>query len=70
MIKEEYPYIDEYGKEHTNLIRFYSDEGYYIKQIETGDIYEEAVDLYPSAYTYEETDELIPTPEPEPEPEA
>lgn len=65
MIQEQYPYIDEKGKERTNLIKFYSDEGYYIKQVETGAIYEEAVDVYPSIYTYEETEEIIPKPESE-----
>ena len=42
-------------------IRRYSDEGYYLLQVETGYKYAEAVDVYPSSYTYEETDELIET---------
>lgn len=37
-------------------VRHYSDSGMKIRQIETGVIYEDAVDDYPSAYTYEETD--------------
>lgn len=41
-------------------IRHYSDEGFYIKQIETNILYEDAVDNIPCKYTYEETDELIP----------
>lgn len=41
-------------------IRHYSNEGYYIRQIETGILYEDAVDILPCPYTYEETDELIP----------
>lgn len=41
------------------LIRYYSDEGYKIIQKETGNIYEEAVDLENAGYTYEETDEKI-----------
>lgn len=41
-------------------IRRYSNEGYYIRQIETGEIYEDAVDVVPCRYTYEETDEKIP----------
>ena len=67
MIIEQYPYIDEYGNERNNLIKYYSDEGYMIRQIETGDVYGEAVDVYPSKYTYEETDEKIIIPEPEEE---
>ena len=41
-------------------VRYYSDEGYYIRQIETGILYEDAVHNLPCLYTYEETDELIP----------
>lgn len=40
-------------------IRRYSNEGYYIRQIETGIVYEDAVDVVPCRYTYEETDEKI-----------
>lgn len=41
------------------LVRHYSDGGYKIRQIETGIVYSEAVDVVPCRYTYEETDELI-----------
>lgn len=41
------------------LYRTYSDEDYKIKQIETGNIYDEAVDIKKTKYTYEETDEKI-----------
>lgn len=44
------------------LYRTYSDTGYYIKQIETGAIYEEAVDVENANYTYEETDDIIVAP--------
>lgn len=37
-------------------IRHYSDEGYKIRQIETGSIYDDAIDVVPCRYTYEETD--------------
>ena len=37
----------------------YSDKNHYIRQIETGAIYSEAIDIEDSFYTYEETDELI-----------
>lgn len=50
----DYPYN---GNE--NLIRHYSDAGFTIRQIETGNEYGEAIDRYPSKYTYEETDNPI-----------
>lgn len=34
----------------------YSDQGYTILQIETGVEYDEAYDLHPTQYTYEETE--------------
>ena len=40
-----------------NLVRHYSDEGKKIRQIETGHIYTEAVDVLPCRYTYEEYEE-------------
>lgn len=42
------------------LYRSYSDEGYFIRQVETGNVYEEAIDVEDAPYTYEETDKLIP----------
>ena len=39
-----------------NLYRTYSDRGLNIRQVETGEIYSEAIDVWPIAYTYEETD--------------
>lgn len=39
-----------------DLFRTYSDENYKIRQIETGVIYDEAVDIEPSNYTYTESD--------------
>lgn len=41
------------------LVRHYSDAGYKILQIETGIIYDEAIDQMPCLYTYLETEELI-----------
>ena len=41
-----------------NLIRHYSDENFKIRQIETNRIYDEAIDVIPCRYTYEETDIL------------
>lgn len=48
--------------------RRYSDKQVKLLQKETGNLYDDAVDVIPCAYTYEETDEPI-TPEPEPTPE-
>lgn len=46
-------------KDGVNLYRTYSDEGYRIKQVETGSIYDEAIDVEDTPYTYEETDMSI-----------
>lgn len=40
-------------------IRHYSDKDLKIRQVETGAVYDDAVDYLPSRYTYEETDEPI-----------
>lgn len=56
IVKEFFRYNEDLQK---NLYRTYSDEGYYIKQIETGNIYEEAVDIETENFTYEETEEKI-----------
>lgn len=37
-------------------IRHYSDQNMHILQVETGILYEDAVDVLPCRYTYEETD--------------
>lgn len=47
-------------------IRHYSDAGMMIRQIETGRLYEDAVDRFPCKWTYEETDIPIVTEETEP----
>lgn len=59
MLIEQYPFIDEEGVEHENLIKHYSDSGKMILQKETGVKYSDAIDVYPCRYTYEETDEPI-----------
>ena len=51
-----------------NNILHYSNMGMKIRQIETGFLFDEAGDLIPCAYTYEETNIPIDTPE-EPEEE-
>ena len=50
--------IEEYLSEA--LVRHYSDSGVMVRQVETGAVYEDAVDAVPCRYTYEETDEPIP----------
>lgn len=51
---EIYPYVDEQVIEHENLVQHKSDEGKQIIQLETGRIYDEAIDSYPCRYTYAE----------------
>lgn len=60
MIKREFYKEREDG---VKLYRTYSDEGYRIKQVETGNIYIEAVDVETANYTYVETDEKIENPD-------
>ena len=54
MLRFEYPYNDNY-----DLIRHYSDDGHSLIQVETGAEYGEAIDRYPSKYTYVESENLI-----------
>lgn len=54
--------IREYYKtrqDGVNLYRTYSDTKHYIKQVQTGNIYDEAIDVEHANYTYIETDEII-----------
>lgn len=46
-------------KDGVKLYRTYSDAGMMIRQVETGDVYAEAIDVENAAYTYEETDMSI-----------
>ena len=41
------------------LVRHYSDAGLRIEQVETGSVYDDAIDLIPCAYTYRETAEPV-----------
>ncbi len=54
MIKQEKITIN-----NVEFVKTYSDEGYYIKQVETNIEYVEAIDVVPLQYTYVETDKLI-----------
>lgn len=54
--------VKEYYKtrlDGINLYRTYSDNNKKIRQIETDIIYDEAIDVETSLYTYEETEEEI-----------
>lgn len=51
--------------ENGERIHHYSDEGYKIRQIETDIIYDDAIDVLPCKWTYEETDIPIEKEEPE-----
>lgn len=53
MVKKEFYRKREDG---VNLYRTYSDRNFQILQNETGDIYDEAIDVEDSPYTYTETD--------------
>lgn len=39
-----------------HLIRTYSDSGMYLLQTDTGIVYGEAIDVYPTSHVYAETD--------------
>ena len=54
MIKQE-PYICKNG---VVVMHTWSDNNFYIRQIQTGVLYAEAYDI-PNTYTYEETDQPI-----------
>lgn len=43
-------------KDGVNLYRTYSNNKLMIKQVETGNVYAEAIDVESAVYTYEETD--------------
>lgn len=62
-LKTQYPYIDNNGIARANLIKHYAEDDsevkYYIKQVETGAIYSEAIDIYPSKFTYTATEEKV-----------
>ena len=53
-IQEQHPYIDEKRKKHDDLTKHYSDEGLPIMKMETGEVYDEAIDQWPCPFHYEE----------------
>lgn len=53
--------VTEYYKtrgDGVKLYRTYSDTGFLLRQVETGVVYDEAVDVESAGYTYEETEEF------------
>lgn len=55
IVKEEY----RTREDGVRLYRTYSDIGNYIHQVETNVIYEEAIDVEGTLFTYEETEDKI-----------
>lgn len=49
----------ETREDGVNLYRHYSDKGVMLRQVETGILYGEPIDIEGAPFTYEETDELI-----------
>lgn len=49
----------EQRQDGVNLYRTFSDEGLYIIQNESGNVYIEAIDIEGAAYTYSETEKKI-----------
>ena len=57
--------ITERYEDSEDLVRRYSDQGFLLRQIETGALYGEAIDIETAPWTYEETD--IPVDQPDEE---
>lgn len=62
-LKLQCPFIDKDGVEHTNLEKHYAEDEncvrYKILQVETGEEYDDAVDVVPCRYTYKPTTNKI-----------
>lgn len=52
----EYPWKDDNGVFHDDLIKHYSSLGLQIQKVDTDEIYDSAIDKYPTDYQYVETD--------------
>lgn len=61
MLKTQHPYFDDKGVEHFDLIKHWTDDPEHkiLLQVETGAMYEEAIDLYPCQFTYQEVDKPV-----------
>lgn len=55
-IKIQFPYVDDFGVSRPNLIKHWAEDenGNFgkILQVETGLVYDVAIDVYPCKYTY------------------
>lgn len=55
-LKKQYPYVDEFGVTYPNLIKHWVEDENgnlgKLLQIETGIVYDIAVDVYPCKYNY------------------
>jgi len=60
MIKTQHPFFDENGIEHPEFIKHYTDDpDKILLQVETGYLYDEAIDLFPCQFTYQEVDKPV-----------
>lgn len=60
MIHTQHPFIDSNGVSHNNLIRTWTDdETKTLLQVETGQMYDDAIDVYPCHFTYQEVDKPL-----------
>lgn len=50
----QHPYLDGKGVKHYDKVKTYSDSGHQIIQTNTGRVYDEAIDVYPSSNEYAE----------------
>ena len=57
-IIQQHPVVDEKGALNYKLVKHYSDSGKSIVQLETGKVFDEAVDVHPCKFTYEEIEEI------------
>lgn len=62
MVKTQHPYIDENGNQREDLIKYYSDEGCQLMQTETGLVFDDVIDRYPSKYHYVEVKDMAEQP--------
>ena len=60
MIRTQYPYIDDNGGTRMNLVKTWTDDPTKtLLQVETGVMYDEAIDLFPCQFTYKEVDKPV-----------
>ena len=62
---EPVPYVDEYGVERPGLVYYKADNGCKMLQLESGELYDDAIDRADSGRHYVQTEEPIEEPEEE-----